>query len=330
MASEHTLPESKVSDVNEPVIDLWIALDVSKDKLDIGSSQPGLVRLAQVDNHAQGFAQLIKALPAKERVAVVCESTGGYEREVLAALLEAGYRVAMVNPRQVRDYAKAVGILAKTDRLDAHVIAAFARHVQPLLLRDTSAQHKELAELVGRRRQLVELRTMESNRLPLTVSKAARQSIGKVLALLEKQILALDQAITDLISSDDDWKTKAQLLRTTPGLGPVTAATLIAELPELGELNREKIAALVGLAPFNDDSGQHQGQRHIAGGRASVRNVLYMATLSATQHNPKLKDHYQKLLKAGKSTKVALTACMRKLLVILNTMLKTQTAWKTA
>ena len=216
------------------------------------------------------------------------------------------------------------------DRLDAHVIAAFARHVQPLLLRDTSAQQKELAELVGRRRQLVELRTMESNRLPMTTSKSARQCIEKVIAVLEKQILTIDQTITALIDSDDDWKTKAQLLRTTPGLGPVTAATLIAQLPELGELNREKIAALVGVAPFHDDSGQHQGQRHIAGGRSSVRNVLYMATLSATQHNPKLKAHDQKLLQAGKSTKVALTACMRKLLVILNSMLKTQTAWKSA
>lgn len=330
MVSEHTLPETPVSDENRPVIDRWVALDVSKDKLDIGSSPAGLVRLAQVDNHAQGFDQLIQALPSKDLVAIVCESTGGYEREVLAALIDAGYRVALVNPRQVRDYAKAVGILAKTDRLDAHVIAAFARHVQPLLLRNTSPQNKELVELVSRRRQLVELRTMESNRLPMTDSKAARQSIGKILAVLEKQILALNKAIATLIDSDDAWKTKAQLLRTTPGLGPVTTATLIAELPELGELSREKIAALVGVAPFNDDSGQHQGQRHISGGRTSVRNVLYMATLSATQHNPKLKDHYQKLLKAGKSTKVALTACMRKLLVILNSMLKTQTAWKTA
>ena len=311
-------------------VTMWVAIDVAKETLEIGCSTPDVVRLRRVANAPAGFRELLKALPPREHTAVVLEATGGYERNVIAELLEAGYRVALVNPRQVRDFAKGLGILAKTDRIDARVIALFAQHVQPRMLREMPEQQQELADLVTRRRQLLDLRTMESNRLEQTCTKAARKSIQQVLNLLDGQTKKLDKAIAQLIDSDEDWKAKSELLQSTPGLGRVTAATLLAELPELGELNRQQIASLVGVAPFNDDSGQHQGQRHITGGRASVRSVLYMATLVATKHNPTLKAFAQRLQKSGKKFKVVQTACMRKLLVILNTMLKNKTSWNPA
>ena len=311
-------------------VTLWVAMDVAKETLEIGCSTPDAVHVRSVANAPAGFRELWKALPPREHTAIVLEATGGYERNVIAELLEAGYRVAVVNPRQVRDFAKGLGILAKTDRIDARVIALFAQHVQPRMLREMPEQQRELADLVTRRRQLLDLRTMESNRWEQTSTKAARKSIQQVLNLLDGQIKKLDKAIAQLIDSDDDWKAKSELLQSTPGLGRVTAATLLAELPELGELNRQQIAALVGVAPFNDDSGQHQGQRQISGGRASVRCVLYMATLVATKHNPTLKAFAQRLQKSGKKFKVVQTACMRKLLVILNTMLKNKTSWNPA
>ena len=316
-----------------PVV-TWVALDVAKDSLEVGCSTPDAVRLRAVENAPAGFRQLLKALPPRESTAVVLEATGGYERNVVAELLEAGYRVAVVNPRQVRDFAKGLGILAKTDRLDAQVLAKFAQHVQPRMLREMPQQQQELADLVVRRRQLLDLRTMESNRaqqaVALGTSKAARKSLDKMLQTLDAQIKLIDAAIAKLIDSEDDWRDKSALLQSTPGLGKVTAATLLAELPELGALNRQQIAALVGVAPFNDDSGRHQGGRHIAGGRTSVRNVLYMATLSATTHNPTIQAFAKRLEKEGQKFKVIQTACMRKLLVILNTMLKNKTSWNLA
>lgn len=311
-------------------VTLWVAMDVAKETLEIGCSTPDAVPVRSVANAPAGFRELWKALPPREHTAIVLEATGGYERNVIAELLEAGYRVAVVNPRQVRDFAKGLGILAKTDRIDARVIALFAQHVQPRMLREMPEQQRELADLVTRRRQLLDLRTRESNRWEQTTAKAARKSIQQVLNLLDGQIHKLDKAIAQLIDSDDDWKAQSELLQSTPGLGRVTAATLLAELPELGELNRQQIASLVGVAPFNDDSGQHQGQRHITGGRASVRCVLYMATLVATKHNPILKAFAQRLQKSGKKFQVIQTACMRKLLVILNTMLKNKTSWNPA
>jgi transposase len=227
-----------------------------------------------------------------------------------------------------------LGILAKTDRLDAQVLAKFAQHINPRMLREMPEQQQELVNLVVRRRQLLDLRTMETNRLKQALSQGAskemKKSLNKVLQTLESQIKIIDAAIAKLIDSDDDWREKSNLLQSTPGLGKVTAATLLAELPELGELNRQQIAALVGVAPFNDDSGRHQGGRHIAGGRTSVRNVLSMAALSATTHNPTIKAFAERLEKDGKKFKVVQTACMRKLLVILNTMLKNKTSWNLA
>ena len=313
---------------------MWVALDVAKDSLEVGCSTPDTVRLRAVENAPAGFRQLLKALPPRESTAVVLEATGGYERNVVAELIEAGYRVAVVNPRQVRDFAKGLGILAKTDRLDAQVLAKFAQHINPRMLREMPEQQQQLADLVTRRRQLLDLRTMESNRLKQALSQAAskelKKSLNKMIQTLDTQIKTIDVLIAKLIDADDDWSEKSRILQSTPGLGKVTAATLLAELPELGELNRQQIAALVGVAPFNDDSGQHQGGRHIAGGRASVRSVLYMATLSATTHNPTLKAFAERLEKDGKKFKVIQTACMRKLLVILNTMIKNKTSWNLA
>lgn len=309
---------------------IWIGIDVCKDSLDVASSPEGSPRAARVANAPDGFGQLLAQLPSPDQARIVIEATGGYERQLVAALLDAGYHVAVVNPRQVRDFAKALGILAKTDRIDAAVLARFGQQVQPRPLAENSAQRAELAQLVARRRQLIELRTMESNRLELTTAKLARKSIRTVLATLEKQVAQLDAEIARLIDSDDDWRAKAQILASTPGIGPVASATLLAELPELGKLNRQQIASLAGLAPFNDDSGTHRGKRSIFGGRSAVRTVLYMATVSAQRCNPVLRAFAQRLAAAGKRPKVILTACMRKLLVILNTMLKQNTPWKSA
>lgn len=307
---------------------VWIGIDVAKDALDVATCPVGLAKAGHVGNSADGFRQLLAQLPPPDQARVVIEATGGYERQLVAALLDAGYRVAVVNPRQVRDFAKALGILAKTDRIDAEVLARFGQQMQPRPLAENPAQHAELAQLVARRRQLIELRTMESNRLELTTAKLARKSIRTVLATLERQVAQLDAEIARLIDSNEDWRAKAGILASTPGIGPVASATLLAELPELGKLNRQQIASLAGLAPFNDDSGTKRGQRSILGGRPAIRTVLYMATISAQRCNPVLRAFAQRLAAAGKRPKVIITACMRKLLVILNTMLKHNTPWK--
>ena len=257
------------------------------------------------------------------------EAAGGYERRLVTALVEGGRRVSVVNPRQVRDFAKALGILAKTDRLDAVVLARFGQQVQPRWLEENPMKQAELAQLITRRRQLIDLRTMETNRLEQALGMA-QKSIRQMLTALEKQIDKVETEIARLLQSHDDWQTKIKLLQPTPGIGPVTSATLVAELPELGKLNRQAIAALVGVAPFNDDSGKHRGKRAIFGGRAAVRQVLYMAALSATRTEGVIRDFAQRLLTQGKKHKVVLTACMRKLLVILNTMVKNQTCWNPA
>jgi transposase len=307
---------------------IWIGIDIAKDSLDVASSAAGSPRGGSLANSPAGFRQLLTQLPAPDQARVVLEATGGYERHLVAVLLDAGYWVAVVNPRQVRDFAKAVGILAKTDRIDATVLARFGQQVQPRPLAENPEQQAELAQLVSRRRQLVELQTMESNRLELTTAKLAKKSIRTMLTALGKQIAKLDAEIARLIESNDDWRAKAQILTSTPGIGPVASATLLAELPELGKLNRQQIASLAGLAPFNHDSGRLRGQRAIFGGRSAVRSVLYMAAVSAQRCNPILRAFAQRLKAQGKRPKVILTACMRKLLVILNTMLKQNTPWK--
>ena len=241
--------------------------------------------------------------------------------------MAAGHQVAVVNPRQVRDFARGLGILAKTDRLDARVIARFAEQAQPRTVEVGSEKQAELRELVTRRRQLVELRTAEQNRLETTLTKVVRKNVRHLIEQLEKQIHQLEEAIGQLVESQPELSSKAALLESVPGVGPVTVTSLLVDLPELGRLDRQQVAALVGVAPFNRDSGKFHGRRAIWGGRAAVRSVLYMAALTARRSNPVIREFAQRLEAAGKPFKVVLTACMRKLLVILNSMLKNNLPW---
>ena len=266
-------------------------------------------------------------MPQPETCLVVVEATGGYERLLVADLLDAGHLVAVVNPRQVRDFAKALGILAKTDRIDAAVIARFGQQVEPRPLAEVHEKQGELDQLVTRRRQLVVLRTAEKNRFTMAHSKPVKRSLQLVIDTLNKEIKRIEKEILALVESDDQWQGKADILSSVPGVGNVTAAMLIAEFLELGQINRQQAAALAGLAPFNRDSGKFKGKRSISGGRRTVRTALYMAALSAKTHNPLIRKFAERLKAEGKLPKVILTACMRKLLVILNTMLKTNTLW---
>jgi transposase len=303
----------------------FVGIDVAKDHFDVAFAPERTP--FQLPQQAKGHEQLVDRLRPLGPCLIVIEATGGYERRLVATLIDAGFAVALVNPRQVRDYARGIGQLAKTDRLDAAVLARFAREVQPHPLAKTPEKQRELDELVGRRRQLIELHTAESNRRGTSIGRQARQSIDRVLKFLDEQVERINQAIAELIESDDDWRQRRQLLESVPGVGTVTSATLIAELPELGQLNRQQISALVGLAPFNHDSGKTRGQRSIFGGRASVRHCLYMAALTAKRYNPSLRRFAERLQKAGKRFKVIMTACMRKLLVLLNRLVQTNNPW---
>jgi transposase len=261
---------------------------------------------------------------------VVLEATGGYERAVVAELLAAGLPVVVVNPAQVRHFAKAKGKLAKTDAIDAAVLAEFGQAVRPEMRALPDAQALEIREKLARRRQLVQMRTAEDNRLKQAAGTLVRQSIQAVQQALAKQLEQFDDDLQKTIEQTPAWREKENLLRSVPGVGPRTASTLLVELPELGDCSRQQIAALVGVAPFNRDSGRFRGQRTISGGRTTVRSALYMATLVATKHNPVIRSLYQRLQKAGKRKKVALVACMRKMLCILNAVLRDGTPWKTA
>lgn len=303
----------------------FVGIDIAKHSLDVCILPEGKQFTVAYDT--AGLKQLRSQLPDVGSCLIVVEATGGYQRRVVSELADAGHFVAVVNPRQVRDFAKGLGILAKTDRLDAQVIARFGQHVRPRTLATTHEKQEELAQLVTRRRQLVNLRTAEKNRMETLTSKPVRKSVQQVIDLLNKQIVRIEKETLALLESDDDWKDKGQIIRSTPGVGPVTVASLLAELPELGLLNRQEISALVGLAPFNRDSGRFHGKRSIWGGRASVRSVLYMAALTARTHNPVIRAFAQRLDAQGKPFKVVITACMRKLLVILNTLVKTNSHW---
>jgi len=302
---------------------LGVGIDVSKRRLDLAFSdeRPGFA----ADNDADGHARILKAMKAAAPARIVIEATGGYERTMVAELAATGLPVAVVNPRQVRDFAKATGQLAKTDAIDAKVLALFAVAIQPPPRPLDDEQTRAFAELLARRRQLIQMRVAESNRLAQARDRRVRKSIEGVIKLLDRQIAAIDDDIDRHIQNSPIWKEKQDLLTAVKGIGPTTARTLLAELPELGLANRQQIAALVGVAPFNRDSGAMRGRRAIAGGRATVRSVLYMATLVATQHNPVIREHYQQLLARGKRKKVALVACRRKLLVILNAIIRIDT-----
>jgi transposase len=320
--------------MNPVTVSHWVGLDISKDSIDVGvpHNDPPL-KLKKVDNSPSGFAKLLTALPAAELCGIVIEATGGYERAVVYFLIEHGFRVAVVNPKRVRDFAKALGILAKTDALDAAVIARFGQQALPRWTQAHSPQQAQLSELVTRRKQLIEMRTMETNRSREFTNKVNSKSTKHVLTLLEKEIANVEAEIHRMIESDDDWRAKSEIIESVPGVADKTAATLLADLPELGELSGPEISALVGVAPFNNDSGQYRGERCIQGGRVSVRNILYMAALSAMRCNPIIKAFAERLKKNTthpKAPKEIIVACMRKLLVILNSMLKNKTPWNPA
>ena len=307
-------------------ISAFVGIDVSKGTLD-GHCLPEARRF-KVPNTSAGHTQLLAQLPAPASCHIVVEATGGYERRLVAELVAAGHLVSVVNPRQVRDFAKAHGILAKTDGIDAQVIDRFARDIRPRPVAQTSQKQAELDDLVTRRRQLLQLRTAEMNRLRDAMNKLVRQSIQRCIDAFSRDLTRIDRAIHELVQSNDDWRNRFELLKTVPGVGEVTAAALVSELPELGTLNRAQICALVGVAPFPADSGRHKGKRFVRGGRKTLRCTLYMAALTASNHNPVLKRFAQRLKQNGKPAKVILTACIRKLLVVLNTMVKNNTTWK--
>lgn len=312
-------------DKTETTWSAFVGIDVSKHSWDV-EVRPRTRRLSLPAND-ESLQTLLAELQPLGHCLIVIEATGGYERHLAGALLEAGHHVAVVNPRQVRDFARSFNLLAKTDRLDAHVLALFAEKIQPRCAEKTSEKQAELAALVSRRRQLIGLQTSEHNRQQLA-RKSARKSIDRMLKLLRKEIERVEAAISKLIQSDDDWREKAERLETTPGIGKQTSEKLVADLPELGDLCRGAIAKLVGVAPFNHDSGLKKGRRAIGGGRASVRAALYLPTMTAMTHNPVIKQMADRLRAQGKAFKVIVIACMRKLLGILNQMLKTKSDWE--
>jgi transposase len=302
----------------------FIGIDVSKDQLDI-ACRPEHTRW-RAANDSAGIADCLIHLRQLRPTLIVLEATGGWQLSLVAALAVAKLPVAVVNPRQVRDFAKATGQLAKTDALDAEILAHFAEAVRPTPRPLPDETTQQIDALLQRRRQLLEMLVAERHRVALA-HPMVRESLAQHMDYLQRVINETDDEISTAIRSSPAWREKDDLLRSAPGIGPVLSATLQAALPELGVLNQREIAKLVGVAPLNDDSGKRSGARHIRGGRAEVRAVLYMATLTATRFNPVIKTFYQRLLMRGKSQKVALTAAMRKFLVILNAMVKTQTHW---
>jgi transposase len=303
----------------------FVGIDVGRDHLDV-AVRPGDGH-ERLPNDEAGIARLGERLRALRPALVVLEATGGLEAAVAAALAAAGLAVAVVNPRQVRDFAKAVGQLAKTDALDARLLARFAEVVRPTPRPLPDAEAQELAALVTRRRQVIAMLVAEQQRRPTTPS-ALRPRLEAHIAWLRQERDDLDRALRERIRSSPVWRADDELLRSVPGVGPVLAATLLAELPELGRLDRKRIAALVGVAPLNCESGILRGRRIVWGGRAQVRAALWMGTLVAVQHNPVVRRFYERLLAAGKPKKVALTACMHKLLTILDALLRHRTRWQ--
>jgi transposase len=302
----------------------YVGIDVSKRQLDVAIRPTG--KVFGVTNDRRGISQLVKRLTKLQPVCIAIEATGGLERELAYALAAKNLPIAVVNPRQVSNFAKSLGRRAKTDAIDAAVLAHFGEVMKPEIRSLPDAAAQELTAFVTRHRQLVEMMTAESNRSEMA-SNPVRKLINSLLRSLKDQLLLVDREIRKAISASDLWRHKAELLRSVPGVGEVTTATLLAGLPELGELDRRQIAALVGVAPFNRESGIWKGKRMIAGGRALIRSALYMSTVVAVRRNPMLKNFYERLRAKGKPAKQALTACMRKLLVVLNAMLRHQTPW---
>jgi len=303
----------------------FVGIDVAKASLDVHIRPEG--RTLSTSNDTQGHRKIVKFLPAAKTCLIVMEATGSYQKPVAAALLDAGHYVAVINPRQVRDFARGLGILAKTDKIDAAILARYAEQVRPRVLTKIPEKQAQIAELVTRRRQLIDQRTAEKNRLESIRQKLVRESIEQMLDVLKEQIKAIEKQIASMIKNDDDWNALADLLLSVPGVGVTTVAELLADLPEIGQISNKQITALVGAAPYNRDSGKSRGKRSIWGGRPQVRRALYMATLTAIRCNPVIQAFAHRLKKQGKPFKVVIIACMHKLLIILNTMVKNNTYW---
>jgi transposase len=310
-----------------------VGIDVSKRTLDVcvlsaeGKDAPREEAFA-VANDRAGVDEILSLLGASGAELVVMEAAGRYERLCASSIAAGGIPVAVVNPRQARDFAKAIGRLAKTDKIDARVLARFARAVEPEATAIPDAEAVALQGILARRRQLLEMLTSEKNRLKMAQSKALSRRIKAHVVWLEKEVSRTDADLDEAVENSDSFRADEALLRSVPGVGRVLARTLLAELPELGTLAHRRLCALVGVAPFNRDSGQRSGKREVWGGRPSVRAVLYMGTLVATRYNPVIKEFYGRLLEAGKPKKVALVACMRKLLSILNALMRDRVSWR--
>ena len=305
-------------------VETFVGIDVSKGTLDLCIEPAGETLHVEYDD--KGISQVVKRLVGVSPTLIVMEATGGLEMRLAGELSAKSLPVAIINPRQARDFAKATGQLAKTDSVDAATLAAFARAIRPAVRPIKGADTRALDDLVTRRRQLVDMRVQETLRLG-TASKIQKKSLAAHITWLDKRITDLDDDLTKRLRASDIWKTKDDLLRGIPGIGAVTSLTMLAKCPELGQLNRREIAALAGVAPLARDSGKHRGKRFIWGGRADVRAVLYMATISAIRFNSRIKPFAERLKQAGKPGKVIIVACMRKLLTIMNTILKNNTPW---
>jgi len=306
--------------------DTYVGIDLSKTHLDLAVHAMG--EPWRVPYETAGIKQVITQLLAVAPTLIVLEATGGLEARLVSALAAAQLPVAVVNPRQVRAFAHAAGILAKTDRLDAQVLAHFAAAMQPTPRPRPDAATQQLSAILTRRQQVVDMLTAETNRLHQQTHPALRKRVRTHITWLTQELKRTEKELAQLIQQNPAWRVQDDLLQSAKGVGPVLSHTMLAEVPELGRLNRKQMAALIGVAPLNHDSGKHRGRRRIWGGRARVRAVLYMGALSATKWNPVIKAFYERLLKAGKEKKVALTACMRKLLTILNAMIQQQTKWQ--
>ncbi|MBN2240620.1 MAG: IS110 family transposase [Dehalococcoidales bacterium] len=304
----------------------YIGVDISKEYLDIAVA--GDRKEWRIENNTVSIKRTIKKLNREEPALVVFEATGRYELELWSALTEAGIEAAPVNPRQIRNFAKAKGILAKTDTIDARVLAEYGQAMKPRVMAFPDTQG--LKELTARRTQIRVMITSEKNRIHTARGEQVRESIVVNIKWLEKLLAGIDEDLSKLVQANPEWQEKVEILKSTPGVGTVTATTLLSEMPELGTLNRHEVAALAGVAPLNRDSGKMRGKRTCWGGRATVRKSVYIAAMVASKYNPIIRGVYQRLVQAGKPKKVALMACMRKLLIILNAMLKHKTMWEYA
>jgi transposase len=313
--------------MNQPKSNVFVGVDVSKDRLDVAVRPSG--ERKSFDNDKAGIARMTDDLGRLSPEIILFEATGGWQMNAVNALAARQLPVVVINPRQVRDFAKATGQLAKTDAIDAAILAHFAEAVRPEIRKLKPLELRKLEALNTRRRQIVEMITAERNRL-ITAPEWTRGDIEEHIAILKKHLAAINKDIDKLIRQSPLWREKDKILKSFPGVGPVTASMMLSDLPELGSLNPKAIAALVGVAPLNCDSGKHQGKRKIWGGRACVRSILYMCARSAVRWNPVIRDFYQRLLGVGKPYKVALTACMRKILIILNAMMRDQICWRAA